>query len=116
MRTDMSSEAEYTSVSVALSHTVAELPNPRPAANAAGTSRVHRVTRIAASPPATAVHAAASRFVATAVGRRSSSNLQARPTRMNSGVPGGCGIPSDSIADANSPASHSVTLGARLAR
>ena len=34
----------------------------------------------------------------------------------NSGVAGGCGMPNDSTADANSPASHSVTPGASVAR
>src|SRR5690242_20019228 len=65
----MSNDAEYTSVSVALSHTLDIPPNASPAATAATVSRVHRATRLAAMPAATAVQTAASRLVASAVGR-----------------------------------------------
>src|SRR5439155_7177513 len=39
---------------------------------------------------------------------------QTLPRRTNSGVPGGCGTPSTLAAVMNSPASHSVTVGARV--
>src|SRR5688572_33280921 len=113
---DISSDAEYTSVSVALNHTVDMVPNARPPAIAATWSRVQRETRAVAIPADAAVHTAASRFVATAVERKNQPVRQARAIRMYSGVPGGCGIPNDSTADANSPASQSVTPGASVAR
>src|SRR5688572_22332532 len=60
--------AAYTSVSVALSHAVDMLPAQSAAANPPAVLPVHRVTRRALTPPATAVHAAENRFVASAVG------------------------------------------------
>src|SRR6267154_324223 len=39
---------------------------------------------------------------------------QTLPSRTNSGVPGGCGTPSTLAAVMNSPASHSVTVGASV--
>src|SRR5690348_6468601 len=99
MHTDMSSDAEYTSVSVALNQTVDIPPSTSAAATPENVSRIHRVTSAAQTPAATAVQTAARRFVATAVGRNPSTTRHARAITMKSGVPGGCGIPNESTAD-----------------
>src|SRR5690242_8671264 len=73
--------------------------------------RVHPVRR-AARTTAVAVQKAEKRLVATANGTR---RAQTFSRKTYSGVPGGCGIPSECAAAMNSPASQKVTSGARVA-
>jgi hypothetical protein len=61
------------------------------------------------------VHAAEKRFVASAVGSGQSARRHARAASIQSGVPGGCGIPAECTAAISSPASQSVGPGAAVA-
>ncbi len=74
-----------------------------------------RQIQSALSPTAAAVHTPEKRFVAVANGRNPSRCAHALSSAMNSGVPGGCGMPSVFAAAMNSPASQNVTLGASVA-
>jgi hypothetical protein len=109
------SATAYTSVSVALSQTVDMRPAVIPAAVPAKLSPVHLPNRLARMPQPRAVHTAESRLIERANPKRSpNARLHTLPSRTYSGVPGGCGIPSVLMAARNSPASHSVTPGARV--
>src|SRR4051812_22454113 len=108
------SDAAYTSVSVAFSQTDDMPPAATADANAMAPLAVARHTSRPVSPAATAVATAENRFVATAYGRKNQSFAQTFSTRMKSGVPGGCGMPSERVAAMNSPASQNVTSGASV--
>src|SRR4051812_42684003 len=73
-------------------------------------------TSAAASTAAVTVHTAEKRLQATPYGRKANSRAHAASRRMNSGVPGGCGMPNDRALAMNSPASQKVTSGASVAR
>src|SRR5688500_16154563 len=105
----------YTSASVALSHTVDINPAVTPAAVPPRPSSVQRAKRLASIPHAAAVHAADRRLIDRANPKTGAKTmLQTLPSITYSGVPGGCGIPSEWMAARNSPESQSVTLGARV--
>src|SRR5438309_3491099 len=89
------SEAAYTSVSVAFCQTDDVAPAAIAAAKPAAREPVARPTNQALKPPANAVDAAEKRFVATANGRNARIRAHVLSMRMNSGVPGGCGMPSE---------------------
>src|SRR5690242_15231778 len=93
--TDSASDAAYTSVSVALNMTDDMLPAQMAPANAAQRSPVARASHHAPAPPASAEASAEKELVASGVGRNQSSSDQLRVRSTNSGVPGGCGIPSE---------------------
>jgi hypothetical protein len=115
MRQERRSDGAYTSVSVALSHTVDIVPAQSPAATPTSGWRAHRDSSAAVSPPAAAVHAAERRLTAATGDRTEASARDQRfATRTYSGVPGGCGMPRVCAAAANSPASQKVTSGAAV--
>src|SRR5258705_13731005 len=89
----------YTSVSVALSQRVDIKPAVNPAAVAAKPSPVHRANRLVRIPQPNAVHTADRRFIDRAnPNAEAKTMLQTLPIRMQSGVPGGAGIPSGLMA------------------
>jgi hypothetical protein len=111
----MRREGAYTSVSFALSHTLDINPARTPPAIAAFGLPVHRDIIPAKVPHAAAVQTADRRFTEYANPKSGASALpHTLPMRMKSGVPGGCGTPSDFIAARNSPASQYVTPGASV--
>ena len=73
-----SSALAYTSVSVALDHTVNMPPAHNALASAIGSDPVARATSAVSSPPAAAVHIAENRFVASAVLANGSASAQVR--------------------------------------
>ena len=115
MSAESASDAEYTSVSVALSQTLEPVPAITAAAIPATGQPVHRARSQATIAPALVAHSAENRFTIGATGAHGTRCVHALAARTNSGVPGGCGMPSVWIAARNSPASQKVTDGASVA-
>src|SRR5512142_1637400 len=84
--TEIRSDAEYTSVSVAFCQTVLIAPAVIAAAMPASGARVERAIHSAVSPAAAAAQTADNKFVAVAKGRNHSSRAHALSATMKSGV------------------------------
>ena len=104
----------YTSLSVALDHTVNIPPAHSALASPIARDPLTRATNAASNPPAAAVHAAENRFVASAVPTNGSASAHVRAIITYNGVPGSCGMPNVCTAAMNSPASHIVSPGATV--